>query len=78
MLDHVEYFMEFGTSFSKLKIMRTAITYSTKKCGVLVQGEAEHLVFPEKGKRAKIYFGKGRFLAWKKGFSKNPCYKWDF
>ena len=28
--------MEFGTSFSKLKIMRTAITYSTKRCGVLV------------------------------------------
>ncbi len=28
----LEYFMEFGTSFSKLKIMRTAITYSTKKC----------------------------------------------
>ncbi len=29
----LEYFMEFGSSFSKLKIMRTAITYSTKKCG---------------------------------------------
>ena len=28
--------MEFGTSFSKLKIMRIAIRYSTKKCGVLV------------------------------------------
>ena len=32
----LEYFMDFGTSFSKLKIMRTAITYSTKKCDVLV------------------------------------------
>ena len=29
----VEYFMEFGTSFSKLKIMRKAMTYSTEKCG---------------------------------------------
>ncbi len=28
--------MYFGTSFSKLKIMRIAITYSTKKCGELV------------------------------------------
>ncbi len=35
-LQWIEYFMEFGTSFSKLKIMRTAITYSIKKCGVLV------------------------------------------
>ena len=35
-LDYVEYFIEFGTRFSKLKIMRTAITYSTKKCDVLV------------------------------------------
>ncbi len=26
-----------------------------------VQGRAGHLVFPEKGKRAKIFFGKGRF-----------------
>ncbi len=26
-----------------------------------MQGGAEHLVFPEKGKRAKIFFGKGRF-----------------
>ena len=32
----VECFMDFGTSFSKLKIMRTAITCSTKKCDVLV------------------------------------------
>ncbi len=30
----LEYFMAFGTSFSKLKIMRTAIVNSTKKCGV--------------------------------------------
>ncbi len=28
--------MEFGTGFSNLKIVRTAITYSTKKCDVLV------------------------------------------
>ncbi len=27
----------------------------------LLQGGAEHLVFREKGKRAKIFFGKGRF-----------------
>ena len=27
----------------------------------IIQGGAEHLVFPEKGKRAKIFFRKGRF-----------------
>ncbi len=32
----VEYFTEFGTSFSKLKIKRTTMVNSTKKCGVLV------------------------------------------
>ncbi len=51
-----------------------------------------HLAFPEKGKRAKIFFGKREisiskqgnknnkvvFLAWKRGFSKNPCYKRNF
>ena len=33
---HVEYSTKVRTSFSKLKIMRIALRYSTKKCGALV------------------------------------------
>ncbi len=37
----------------KSKIIKVGFT--------LIQGGAGHLVFPEKGKRAKIFSGKGRF-----------------
>ena len=35
----LEYSMKVRTSFSKLKIMRTAIQNSIKKCGVLVDNK---------------------------------------
>ncbi len=36
-----------------------------------LQGGAEHLVFPEKGKRAKLIFGKGRFQSQNRAIKTN-------
>ena len=58
--------MEFGTSFSKLKIMRTAIAYSTKKCDVLVNNR-EHYTLLRKS--VKLLFCP-TFVTYSKGKKK--------
>ena len=44
--------MEFGTSFSKLKIVRTAITYSTKKCDIVSLG-----TYPDNREHYTLFLG---------------------
>ena len=51
---------EAQNNFAHSVIVECCKTHGSEKLEWQCQDKAGHFVFPEKGKRAKIFFGKGR------------------